>query len=230
MDKRKDEITVRMMLSMTSGLDCNDTGEGKANCGAAMGQSKDWLSFIFNLPMGHDPGTFWMYNGCCLSLLSNLIAQKSGMSFPDYAKKYLFEPLGIPGDTWPTGPNGINRVDFGLNWKARDMAKLGQLYLNQGLWEGKQIVSSSWVKDATTIHAPPGTSFGHSYGYLWHIKTMTWKGKAIQIFYANGYSGQAIFVSPDADMVCAVTADSTDNLIYGMEENLFENEILGAFN
>ena len=110
------------------------------------------------------------------------------------------------------------------------MAKLGQLYLNQGKWEGKQIVSSAWVKDATSLHAPPGTSFGHSYGYLWHIKTMTWKGKPIQIFYANGYQGQAIFVSPDADMVCVMTASSMDNLIYMMEEKLFENEILGSFN
>lgn len=229
-DTQKDKITVGMMLSMTSGLDCDDVGVGTANCGAAMGQSKDWLSFIFALPMSsHEPGTFWRYNGCCLSLLSNLIAQKSGMSFPDYAKKVLLEPLGIKDDSWVTGPNGVNRVDYGLTWKPRDMAKLGQLYLNKGLWKGKRIVSADWVKDASTIHAPPGTSFGHSYGYLWHIKTMMWKGKPIQIFYANGYSGQAIFVSPDADVVCVMTAGSGDADIYSMEENLFENSILGSF-
>jgi CubicO group peptidase (beta-lactamase class C family) len=110
------------------------------------------------------------------------------------------------------------------------MAKLGQLYLNQGLWEEKRIVSEAWVKDATTIHAPLGQALGHDYGYLWHIKSMTFHDRTVQVFYANGYTGQAIFISPDADMVCVMTADSQDGQIYTMEEHLFENYILGSLN
>ena len=227
-EKQKDDITVGMMLSMTSGLNCNDVGT--PNCGVQMGETKDWLAFAFDIPMAHKPGTFWMYNGCCLSLISNLITQKSGMSLVDYSKKYLFDPLGIENDGWVMGPNGVNRVDYGLAWKARDMAKLGQLYLNGGKWEGKQVLSEAWVKDATSLHAPVRTSFGHSYGYLWHLKDMTWKGKTIQIFYANGYQGQAIFVSPDADTVCVMTASSNDDMIYGMEESFFEDNVLGSIN
>lgn len=225
----KADITVGAMLSMTSGLGCDDVGVGSDNCGAAMGQSKDWLGFCFGRPVAHPVGSFWMYNGCCLSLISNLIAEKSGMSFPDYARKALLEPLGIPDDTWVTGPDGVNRVDYGLAWKARDMAKLGQLYLNRGVWKGKRIVSAAWVKDATALHCKPGTAFGHSYGYLWHLKDMQYKDKPVRVFYANGYQGQAIFVSPEADLVCVMTAGSNDNMIYSMEEHFFEEKVLGSF-
>ena len=128
-----------------------------------------------------------------------------------------------------TGPRGVNRVDYGLAWKARDMGKLGQLYLNKGMWKGKRIVSEAWIKDATSLHAAKGTSFGHSYGYLWHLKDMKFKEKTVQVFFANGYRGQAIFVSPEADLVCVVTADSPDSSIYTKEEDLFEEDILGAF-
>lgn len=228
-DPRKTDITVGHLLSMTTGLDCNDVGVGNENCGSQMGSSKDWLGFIFGLPMAQAPGKVWMYNGCCLSVLSSFIAGKSGMTFPEFAKKNLLAPLGIAGDEWVTGPGGVNRVDYGLAWKARDMGKLGQLYLDKGMWKGKRILSEAWVKDATALHAPEGTSFGHSYGYLWHLKDMQYKGKTVRVFYANGYRGQGIFVSPQADLVCVVTADSPDNSIYTKEEQLFEDDILGAF-
>ncbi len=229
-DSRKDAITVGMLLSMTSGLDCNDVGIGSDNCGADMAQTSDWLSFAHALPMAHPPGEVWTYNGCCLVLLSDQIARQSGMSFPQYADKYLLEPLGIECKGWVTGPQGVIRVDYGLSWKPRDMAKLGQLYLNRGLWEGKRIVSEAWIKDATRVHAPLGKAFGHDYGYLWHIKNMRWKDRSLQVFYALGLMGQVIFVSPDADMVCVMTAGSHDPQIYSMEEGFFENTILGAFN
>lgn len=228
-DPRKDAITVGMLLSMTTGLKCNDVGIGNENCGAAMGQSSDWLSFALALPMAHPPGTVWTYNGCCLTLLAHQIAVKSGMSFPHFADKYLLGPLGIENKMWVTGPQGTNRVDYGLYWKSRDMAKLGQLYLNQGLWEGKRIVSEAWIKDATSVHAPLGEAFGHDYGYLWHLKTMQWKGRPIRVFFANGYMGQEIYVSPDSDMVCVMTAASDSPLIYSMEDDLFEKVILGSF-
>ncbi len=226
----RDGITVGMLLSMTSGLDCNDAGDWTSSCGVAMAPSPDWVAFCFSLPLLHPPGTFWMYNGTCLSLLSNLIAQKSGMSFSQYARKYLLDPLSIPGDTWITGPHGVAKVDTGLFWKSRDMAKLGLLYMNRGEWQGKRIVSESWVKDATTLHAPPGTAFGHDYGYLWHIKTMLWKGRPVLVFYANGYQGQDIFVSPDADLICVMTAASGSDAIYGLEENFFNHTVLNSFN
>jgi CubicO group peptidase (beta-lactamase class C family) len=230
-DPRKDDITVRMLLSMTSGLDCTDAPtKSEINCEGAMAQSKDWLAYCLTLPQIRQPGKVWIYNGACLALLSNLIAKKSGMSFSRFADKTLLEPLGIQGKTWIIGPNEVARVDTGLYWKHRDMAKLGQLYLNQGLWEGKRIVSEEWVKDSTTIHAPPGMAFSHDYGYLWHLKSMKWKGRVVPVFYANGYMGQEIFVSPDADLVCVMTAGSYDWHVYMKQENFFESTILGSFN
>lgn len=228
-DPRKDGITLGNLLSMTSGLDCNDVGVGNENCGADMARARDWLGFCFGLPMARKPGEAWEYNGCCLSLVSNLIAAKSGMPFPAYAKKYLLGPLGIREDEWVTGPAGVNRVDYGLAWKAREMAKLGQLYLNRGLWKGKRIVSEAWVRDATSPHAPKGQAWGHEYGYLWHLKDMRYQGRKVRVFYARGYRGQEIFASPEADLVCVMTAESDDDSIYAKEEDLFEDAILGSF-
>lgn len=225
----KEGITVGTLLAMTSGLDCSDLGDWQTSCAAVMGRSKDWLGYCFNLPMAHEPGKAWMYNGGCLSLVSNLIAVKSGMSFPDFAQKYLLDPLGIPGGQWVTGPQGVNRVDYGLNWKSRDMAKLGQLYLDGGMWRGKRIVSDAWVMDATALHSPPGEAFGHDYGYLWHLQKLQYQGKSLRVFYANGYAGQNILVSPDLGLVCVMTADNPDNSIYGLEMNLFQDDILGSF-
>ena len=177
-DSRKNSITAAMLLSMTSGLDCNDApAAGGFGCGGAMGQSPDWLSFCFALPLAQKPGTSWTYNGSSLVVLSNRIARRSGMSFADYAGQVLLTPLGISPGTWVTGPNGVTRVDYGLVWKPRDMAKLGQLYLNDGIWKGKRIVSEAWVKAATAAQAPLGRAFGHDYGYLWHIRKI-WNTKA----------------------------------------------------
>jgi CubicO group peptidase (beta-lactamase class C family) len=227
--KEEEGITVGSILSMTSGLDCSDAGDWRTSCSALMNQSKDWLGFCFTRSMAHPVGTFWMYNGCSLSLISNLIVQKSGMSFSDYAQKYLLGPLGIEGDTWVTGPGGVNRVDYGLAWKTRDWAKLGQLYLNKGSWKGKRIVSEAWIKDSTSLHCLPGTAWGHDYGYLWHLKNMKYKNGPVRVFYANGYQGQAIFVSPEADLICVMTAANMNDSIYSMEEGLFRETILTAF-
>lgn len=227
--REKEGITLGSLLSMTSGLDCSDDGPWQTSCASAMAQSKDWLGYCFNLPMAREPGKTWMYNGGCLSLVSNLIAKTSRMSFPDYAQKSLLDPLGIPGGQWVTGPQGVNRVDYGLNWKARDMAKLGQLYLDRGIWKGKRIVSEAWVKDATTLHSPPGEAFGHDYGYLWHLQLLGYKGKQVRVFYANGYQGQDIIVSPDADLVCVMTAANPDHGIYGLEMGFFQDVILNSF-
>ena len=225
----KDGITLGHLLSMTSGLGCDDVGLGSENCGSRMTDAPDWLAFCFVLPLAHPVGTVWTYNGSCLALIARQIALKSGMSFPDFAQKYLLGPLGIQGNDWIKGPKGVDRVDYGLHWKARDMGKLGQLYLDRGMWKGKRILSEDWVKEATSPHSPLGQAFGETYGYLWYIKDTWWKGKPVVIFNARGYEGQMILVAPDADLVCVITAGSADDRIYGMEMDLFERTILNGF-
>jgi CubicO group peptidase (beta-lactamase class C family) len=229
-DPAKNAMTVGMLLNMTSGFDCIDMVIFfKPACWQDMVQSTDWIDYCLSKPLAHPPGQIWNYNGASLVLLSNRIAQKSGMSFPDFAQKYLFDELGIQGTTWKIGPNGVTKVDEGISWTPRDMAKLGQLYLNKGKWRGKQVVSEKWVEAATTVKAPKGQAFGHDYGYLWHLKSMKWKGKDTPVYYANGYHGQNVFVVPEAGLVCVLTADSNDPRISLYEENLLEESILTAF-
>lgn len=227
-DSRKDDITVGMLLSMTSGFDCDDAGVWDSHaCNAAMVQSADWPAYCLSLPISHPPGQTWTYNGTCLTILSNLIAQKCGMSFQEFSDKNLFGVLGIQGSVWKMGPNGVAKVDEGLSWTPRDMAKLGQLYLDKGMWNGKRVVSQKWVESATTPQAPQRQAWGHDYGYLWHVQTMHRGGETIQVFYANGYNGQDIFVVPQDDLVCVMTGGNND-LNMGMEVEFFEKWILAA--
>jgi CubicO group peptidase (beta-lactamase class C family) len=229
-DPAKNAITVGDLLSMTSGLDCDDIAVGSATpCYSGMAQSQDWISFCLSLPLLHSPGTHWTYNGTSLTLLANYLVQKSGMGLQDFSQKFLFQPLGIASSQWILGPHGAPLVNSGLWLKPRDMAKLGLMYLNKGKWEGKQVVSEKWVKDSTTVHCPRSQAFGHEYGYLWHVQTMDLKGRDTQVFYANGYGGQEIYVVPDVDLVCVMTAGTDDYTIYGRESTLLEETILSAF-
>ncbi len=228
-DKKKNKITVAMLLSMTSGLGCDDSGASVPDCSDSMKKTSDWLAFCHDLPLAHSAGTTWTYNGACLVLLSNKIAEKSGMSFVQYASKYLLDPLGIKGHSLIVGPNGVTGVDTGFEWTPRDMGKFGQLFLNQGMWKGKRILSRAWIKDSTTIHAPKGEAFGGDYGYLWYVTKMKYRGKMVKEYQASGYSGQHIVVCHDADLVCVMTADGKGNAIYHQEDDLFENYILGCF-
>jgi CubicO group peptidase (beta-lactamase class C family) len=229
-DSRKNSITVGSLLAMISGYDCNDISIGNGpTCGYQMTQTTDWTTYCLSLPLVHPPGGTWNYNGSCLTLLSNLIAHKSGLSFQDFSDKYFFKVLGISGSHWKMGPHEVAKVDEGLSWKPRDMAKLGLLYLNKGKWEGKRVVSQKWIEEATTIKAPKGQAFGHDYGYLWHLKTMELNGVDAPVFFATGYLGQYIFVVPSEDLVCVITADSNAPDIYGMEDAFFEQTILASF-
>jgi len=229
-DPRKDSMTVGMILSMTSGYDCNDIATGNnPTCGYHMTQSTDWLDYCLKLPLDSAPGLVWEYNGSSLVLLSNLIATRSGRSFQAFSDENLFNILGISGSTWKTGPGGLAKVDEGLSWKPRDMAKLGYLYLENGVWNGTQVLSSRWIALATTSHAPAGSAWGDDYGYLWYVTKMPWAGKIIPVFYADGMDGQLIFVAPAADLVCVMTASSTDPSILATENAFFRQVILSAF-
>ncbi len=216
----KTKITIRNLLTFDSGLS-NDFG-------GADPSPDDLLEYCFGRPLSHTPGEVWDYDGLYLVLISNLIARKSGMSFPDFAQKYLLGPLDIKGENgWPARPKGLYRVDYGLSWKARDMGKLGQLILNKGMWKGKRILSESWVKDSTTPHIRLVKDVDDFYGYLWYEQQPYGRGPVI--IDATGANGQGIFICPDADLVCVLTSGSTDPQVYEAEAYLFWRGILGSF-
>jgi CubicO group peptidase (beta-lactamase class C family) len=208
-DPRKDSITLGNILAMDSGFDCDDMG-GASHHRNLWG-STDWVDYCLSLPLNPDFKNHWVYNGTCLHPISAYLAKKSGMSIPDFADKYLFGPLGIPSPRWSTGPHQVTEVDSGLWLKPREMAKLGQLYLDKGMWKGQRIVSQKWIE---AVNAPKGQemdpTWWHKYGYLWWLREMNINGRMVPVAEANGYGGQMIWVVPDDDLVCVMTSGNYD--------------------
>jgi CubicO group peptidase (beta-lactamase class C family) len=225
-DARKNDITVGMLLAMDSGFACDDF---EMACSLGIYSSSDWVDYTLTLPLNNMPGNHWVYNGTSLIPLSNWIVRKSGLSLADFAQKYLNDPLGIRSYAWETGPNGVALVHSNYWLTPRDMAKIGLLYLNHGQWNGKQILSEKWVAQATSSQtAQEPRDF--DYGYLWWLDKAAYGTKTVSIIEANGWGGQYIFMVPELDLVCVITAGNYKmGSLFGMEKDFFKKYILSAF-
>jgi hypothetical protein len=198
LDERKRAITIEHLLTMASGLETKDSylyGWAGLN---DMRWSADWAQYVLDRPMADIPGKEFEYSNGVSYLLSAIVQKTTNMRTLDFAKKYLFGPLGITDVRWETSPQGID-VGYGGMWlRPRDMAKFGWLYLNKGRWEKRQIISEAWVEASTRGHIS-ATLFDR-YGYQWWIDSAGY-------YAAVGYKGQRIFVVPAKNMVVVFTSD-----------------------
>jgi CubicO group peptidase (beta-lactamase class C family) len=192
MDAKKEAMTLEDLLTMQTGFDFISMPEITVR---EMTFSPDWVQFTLDLPVTEEPSTRWAYCSSGSHLLSAIIQQTTGMSTLEFAGKYLFVPLGISDVIWPSDPQGINHGWSDLHITPHDMAKIGYLYLNDGLWEGKQVVPAEWVAASTDSHVV--LTDGDGYGYQW------WTSPGY--YSAIGMGGQYIIVSPDKDMVVVLT-------------------------
>jgi len=203
-DEATDEyerITIKHLLTMTSGLEW-DEGIGY-NDNNEMKASKSQLNYMLNKPIVYEPGTKWNYSTGGTHLLSIILTRASGMSTLEFAQKYLFNPLGIQDIRWKQFSGGYYGGGSGLELKPSDMVRLGELFLHKGNYKGRQIVSKSYMEDATSIQQPPNDFFGDTsgYGYCFWISNET---KA-EGYAAQGYGGQTILVLPDYEMIIVTT-------------------------
>jgi CubicO group peptidase (beta-lactamase class C family) len=190
LDANKAAMTVEDLLAMRSGFKCiNQPTEVTLS---EMWASPDWSQFTLDLPMAAEPGARYVYCSPNVHLLSVIIQETTRMSALAFAQEHLFGPLGVSDVIWPSDPQGNNWGWGDLKLAPHDMAKLGYLFLNKGLWDGQQVVSAAWVKAATS---------GGSYGYLWWLKPSG-------TYFATGRGGQEIWVLPDRDMVVVMTGAS----------------------
>ena len=198
-DTLKKAITLENLLTMTTGLDWQEE-----DIYPGLYQSHDWVSYVLRKPMLAPPGSQFNYCSGCSHILSAILQQATQMNTMDFAQKTLFEPLGITHVTWETDPKGTPIGGWGLQLTPRDMAKLGYLYLHEGKWGERQIVSSEWVRRATQKHtATDDDDLG--YGYQW------WIYPGDKAYVALGLYGQTIFVAPDLDLIVVTTAGSLDH-------------------
>ncbi|MGH1441337.1 MAG: serine hydrolase [Cellvibrionaceae bacterium] len=196
MDSEKKSITLKSLLTMTAGFRWRDWGDPMMQWFL----SPDWTAHTLQLEQVAPQGKHFFYNTTLSHLLSVILTEASHMSTEEFAERYLFKPLGMTIHEWITDPQGNNSGGYGLKVTPRDMAKLGYLFLNNGLWDGKQIVSSAWVKDAT--RSADASAYG--YGYQWWIKPVG----NYSSYQAIGRRGQNIVIVPDQDLVIVATSET----------------------
>ncbi|SRR5579871_2332855 len=228
-EKTKDSITLESLLTMTSGLGCDDFKDSES-CSWKMVASPDWLDFSLSLPQQNPPGSHFAYCGACLTPLGVILERQSGLSLPEYAQKFLFGPLGIQETRWWDGPGDSHSPAFGLALRPRDMAKLGYLMVKKGEWKGREVVPESWITRSTSPFVP-NTQTGKEadYGYLWWERDVTWHGKKHRSLDAWGVGGQHVFIVPDLDLVCVLTGGNyKDGNLANNSFKIF-HEVLEAF-
>jgi len=207
-DDNKRAITIQNLLDMTSGVDWKP-GESLTE----MRRSADWIQYILDLPMAEPPGFKFNYNNGNPHLLSAIITRISGDSALGYAQKHLFQPLGIADVVWNTDPQGNSDGGDGLYLQPRDMAKIGYLYLRDGMWDGNQIVPSGWIEKLTHRSVDAHMRWAPELRY----SSLFWAIPDKRIYAAWGYHGQFIVVMPASGIVVVATGtqDRTLNWLVG---------------
>jgi CubicO group peptidase (beta-lactamase class C family) len=203
-DPKRDAMTLRDVLTMTAGIRWDESSvpytDPRNNCAAMEGRD-DWVQYVLDQPMAHEPGRQFEYNSGATQLLSFLIQKTTGQPADDYAREHLFGPLGIEY-AWKRTPLGLADTEGGLYLRPRDLAKLGHLYLKDGLWEGKRILPEGWVQDSTARRVE--LESGWAYGYQWWILPRRSPG-APESYAARGYGGQLLIVVPRFDLLAVFT-------------------------
>jgi CubicO group peptidase (beta-lactamase class C family) len=200
-DSNKARIKLRDVLSMSSGLAVDELvyPQEYSNWFNAANQ----VFYTFYRPLGSQPGQTFKYNSGAAHLTSAILTEVIGMSTFKFARQYLFQPLGIEDHSWETDKQGNYNGGAGLTLTPYDMLKLGQLYLNKGIYNGVRVVSEEWIKKATTFKITTNgiEPFGPSYGYFWWLGSTKLHG----YYFANGWGGQFIFVVPDLNLIVVAT-------------------------
>ena len=197
-DERKRNITLAHLLSMSSGVKGNED---------EMYPTDDWIKFYLDQPLAHAPGESFSYATSGVVTLGNVITRASGMRIPAFTDQFLFGPLGITEYRWPgtssLGDQGLAMTGGGLNLRPRDILKFGQLFLNEGEWNGKQIISKAWITESTTRK-----STREDFAYLWKVKERKVNGRNLHSIEAWGNGGQFILIFPSLELVAVFTGEN----------------------
>jgi len=224
-DPRKANITVEDLLTMSSPLECDDWNDASRGNEERMYLVEDWAQFILDLPirgrthLGEqlDPPPYGRYFSYCTGgvfTLSEVLEKATGARTDSYAEEKLFAPLGIEHVQWVYSPTNVPQTGGGLRLASRDLLKIAQLYLDGGRWQGKRIVSESWVKTSIEPHARIDETT--EYGYLWWLKSFKSGEKTYPAFYMTGNGGNKVVAIPALDMAVVIT--STNFNVRGMHE------------
>lgn len=201
-DTRWRQITIRHLLTHTSGISTTDNSRRWDEWRG----SENWIDYILALPIVSAPGREFHYSTGNTHLLSAILEKAAGATMYEFGKECLFDPVGIESVQIGTDPQGISDGGNGIRLTPYDMARFGLLYLNDGMWEGRQIVPEQWVKDSTSVQFDR-SSGGADHGYHWWVRTFG--AQHYDTFFSQGHAGQYIFVVPQLELVITFTSDYT---------------------
>ena len=205
-DPRLRKATLADLLTMRSGIEWHETDRplDETNTTLLLERSPDWIRFTLAQPMDSDPGTKWVYNSGGSALMAEVIRASTGMSADDYAKRYVFTPLGITSFHWKRTPTGHPDTEGGLYLDPLDLAKIGQMYMDDGVWRGTRILPAGWAKEATarTVDHISANPASPGYGYQW----WRYDRRGVDIWAGNGFGGQFLLVIPQHRIVAVVNS------------------------
>jgi len=212
----KNIISLHHVLSMSAGFEWDEFTfpyTDSRNDIRDFIDSPDWIKYILDLPVIYRPGTVFTYNSGCSTLLGGVINKATSVKADQFCKTNIFDPLGIVNWQWERGPNGVINTFGGLEMKPVDMLKFGRLYLQKGIWNGEQIISESWVNNSTAAKIDINNYYEYAYQW-WRYKNASTTAQVLHVndvFYADGWGGQFIWVVPHLNMVVVTTGGNFDN-------------------
>ncbi len=204
LDDRKRRITLRDLLTMRSGLDWEEDVpyNDPRNGSSAMEACNDWVQFVIDRPMIHDPGTFFAYSSGVSQLLSYIFQKATGHDIETYAIEHLFKPLGFKHHYWKHTPLGLVDTQGGLFLRPHDLAKIGDMFLHNGVWNGQQIVPRDWVRQSISVSTD--ARLGLKYGFQWWLVPHG-PGQNQLAWAALGLGGQRLLVLPEDQLILVFT-------------------------
>lgn len=227
---KKEQVTLKHFLTMTSGFDGFDFVPESIGNEENMYPQPNWVHWTLDLPMATDrnPGDQWFYFTAGVVVLGDIIHKHVPGGLENYAHEKLFEPLGIQNYRWQHTPQGVANTAGGIQLTPLGFAKFGQLYKNEGLWNGQQIIPKSWVQESFQQHAQT-VEERLKYGYLWWYITYENQGKKYPAYACSGNGGNKIYVFEEVDLVVVITASAYGRpYMHRQADEMMEEFILPA--
>ncbi|MEI7501304.1 MAG: serine hydrolase [Bacteroidota bacterium] len=229
----KANVTIHHLLTMTSGIAWDEStypiGDSRNDI-TQLFASDDPIRFILSKPLVSSPGTTFLYNSGSTNVIGAIIEKATGKGFLDFANQKLFDPLRSEGGAWSGYRNGQIHASGGLYFKARELCKIGLLFLNDGQWEDSQIITPDWIDKSQYKHVPSTANFfpNSGYGYYWWLTNFTVKGVSHKCFFAAGWGDQYMFIIPTLNMIVEFNSGNYNGTSNISPFDLMNNYILKA--
>lgn len=223
-DPRKERMTLRHLVTMSPGFACDDDdydSPGNEDIMQSQDEQSDWYRYALDLPMIHEPGEAGVYCTAGMNLIGGAIQKATGISLMQFFQEEFAQPLGISYYQMNLSPTDEAYMGGGIRLRPRDFLKLGQLYLDEGVWKGRRIVSEKWVRESAAPHASLNQS--DDYGFAWWRQAYEVGGRTIDTYYASGNGGQLLFVVPELDLVVLIQAGNYSD---GRTRNEFRDRFM----